>query len=698
MLPRLSQSGLRVGEDFFLAFSPERVDPGNEVWRVRNTPKVIGGTTEPCQRAAAALYGEFIDTIVPVPSTDAAEMVKLLENTFRAVNIGLVNEIAIMCRRLGLGTWEVIDAAATKPFGFMPFYPGPGLGGHCIPVDPQYLSWKLKTLKYHARFIELAGEINSGMPQVVVQLVADALNDTRKALRGSRVLVIGVAYKRDIEDVRESPALDVLEFLHARGAEIAYHDPYVPELRLGPLALRSEPLDALASWDCVVVVTNHSNIDYRRILAEAPLVLDTRNATKGLRDGARARSSAATTVDRQAAGVPRPLAAAGRGVHGFGRGLRWLALRMVRPDMGALRAAIGALDLRVRALLAIVYVAQAVRTLRWAALLRPLGTVRCGSCPSAVGYRRFTVPTLGGRTSVSSAAWRVARKRRSTSVVVERILDRLLVALLTFVALLPLSLAVRRRGGFLRRRVRIARAVPRRRGRARRPALEARGGGRGARAVLAPLSHSAAPLRRCTPSWTGSALPTGASRSGLADAGLDAQRVWPVLAAAGIDLDLRATWATIGIIVYSFLVPALNGGASLVLPARPGLFFRPVLRGAGVALAVTMHATQVASGWPASSLFSPRCAGRATPPAPRALGASATLVACAARAGRGVGEDRPALRRAVDTLWSVALRFIRVDRGYGVRDKDRRPATCSSTGRRATSTRLLGIFVSGPEG
>ncbi|MEK6607666.1 MAG: nucleotide sugar dehydrogenase [Myxococcota bacterium] len=289
MLPRLSQSGLRVGEDFFLAFSPERVDPGNEVWRVRNTPKVIGGTTEPCQRAAAALYGAFIDTIVPVSSTDAAEMVKLLENTFRAVNIGLVNEIAIMCRRLGLGTWEVIDAAATKPFGFMPFYPGPGLGGHCIPVDPQYLSWKLKTLKYHARFIEMAGEINSGMPQVVVQLVADALNDTRKALRGSRVLVIGVAYKRDIEDVRESPALDVLEFLHARGAEIAYHDPYVPELRLGPLALRSEPLDALASWDCVVVVTNHSNIDYRRILAEAPLVLDTRNATKGLRDGARAR-------------------------------------------------------------------------------------------------------------------------------------------------------------------------------------------------------------------------------------------------------------------------------------------------------------------------------------------------------------------------------------------------------------------------
>jgi UDP-N-acetyl-D-glucosamine dehydrogenase len=289
LLPRLEEGGLRAGEDFFVAFSPERVDPGNRTWGIRNTPKVLGGVTPACREVAAALYGKIVERLVPVSSTDAAEMAKLLENTFRAVNIGLVNEVAIMCHRLGLDTWEVIEAAATKPFGYMPFYPGPGLGGHCIPVDPHYLSWKLKTLRYNARFIELAAEINSWMPEFVVHRVVDLLNERRKPLSGSRVLVLGVSYKRDVHDVRESPALDIVELLQARGAEVAYHDPHVPELAQGGLKMRSVPLDKLDAYDCVLIATDHSAVDYRRVVAEAPLVLDTRNATRGLRAGAEGR-------------------------------------------------------------------------------------------------------------------------------------------------------------------------------------------------------------------------------------------------------------------------------------------------------------------------------------------------------------------------------------------------------------------------
>jgi UDP-N-acetyl-D-glucosamine dehydrogenase len=290
LVPRLEDTGLKVGKDVFVAFSPERVDPGNAKYHTKNTPKVIGGVTPRCLELARSMYAEVLDRVVPVSSTDAAEMVKLLENTFRAVNIGLVNEVAIMCEKLGLDTWEVIDAAATKPFGFMPFYPGPGLGGHCIPVDPHYLSWKLKTLKYNARFIELAGEVNSAMPEVVVTRVADALNDRERAVRGARLLVIGVAYKRDIDDVRESPALDILELLSARGAKVAYHDPFIPSLRLGGKSsqhLDSVPLENLGAYDAVLIVTDHSQIDYARLVAEAKLIVDTRNATRGLRANAR---------------------------------------------------------------------------------------------------------------------------------------------------------------------------------------------------------------------------------------------------------------------------------------------------------------------------------------------------------------------------------------------------------------------------
>jgi UDP-N-acetyl-D-glucosamine dehydrogenase len=282
--PHLEATGHRVGEEIFLAFSPERVDPGNPVYQTKNTPKVVGGITEACTELTAALYGNFIDTIVQVSSTDAAEMVKLLENTFRAVNIGLVNEVALMCRKLDLDTWEVIDAAATKPFGFMPFYPGPGLGGHCIPVDPHYLSWKLKTLKYNARFIELAGVINSGMPEVTVQLVARALNARKKPVKGSRVLVLGVAYKRDIEDVRESPALDVIELLAEREAEISYHDPFVPSIRTGGRELQSVPLESVGDYDCVVIITDHSSFDYEQICKKGQLIVDTRHATREQRD------------------------------------------------------------------------------------------------------------------------------------------------------------------------------------------------------------------------------------------------------------------------------------------------------------------------------------------------------------------------------------------------------------------------------
>jgi UDP-N-acetyl-D-glucosamine dehydrogenase len=289
LLPKLSESGLKVGEDYFLCFSPERVDPGNEKWHTHNTPKVVGGTTPRCLEAIQTMYGEVLEKLVPVGSTDAAEMVKLLENTFRAVNIGLVNEVAIMCHKLGLNTWEVIDAAATKPFGFMRFYPGPGLGGHCIPVDPLYLSWKLKTLKYEARFIELADEINTGMPHLVVEKVSDALNDQKKSVNGSKVLILGIAYKKDIDDVRESPALDIIELLQGKGAQVSYHDPYAASVRIGEHTLKSVGLDGIDKYDCVVVVTDHTKIDYKAVAAKAGVIVDTRNAMKHHRADAKAK-------------------------------------------------------------------------------------------------------------------------------------------------------------------------------------------------------------------------------------------------------------------------------------------------------------------------------------------------------------------------------------------------------------------------
>jgi UDP-N-acetyl-D-glucosamine dehydrogenase len=288
LLPKLRESGLKPGDDFYLCFSPERVDPGNARFHTKNTPKVVGGTTPRCLEAIQAMYGEVLEKLVPVSSTDAAEMVKLLENTFRAVNIGLVNEVAIMCQKLGLDTWEVIDAAATKPFGFMPFYPGPGLGGHCIPVDPLYLSWKLRTLKYEARFIDLADEINGGMPHVVAERVQAALNDRKQAVNGSKILVLGVAYKKDIDDVRESPALDVIELLQRLGADVKYHDPYAPTLRIGEHKMTSVPMDKLGDYDAVVVLTDHSTIDYGKVVSQAKLVVDTRNATRAVRNVAKA--------------------------------------------------------------------------------------------------------------------------------------------------------------------------------------------------------------------------------------------------------------------------------------------------------------------------------------------------------------------------------------------------------------------------
>jgi len=282
LAPTLAASGLVPDQDFYLSFSPERVDPGNPRFHTKNTPKVIGASSPIGLECAKALYACFIDTVVPVSSTDTAEMVKLLENTFRAVNIGLVNEIAMLCQHLHLDTWEVIEAASTKPFGFMPFFPGPGLGGHCIPVDPLYLSWKMKTMKVQARFIELADQINSNMPAFVVQRVADALNLRSKPVKGSKILVCGVAYKRDIDDMRESPAIDVIELLHRRGAEVSYCDPHVHTLDVGGPVTRVEP-DRAGDFDCVVITTDHRAVDHRKLVERAHLVVDTRNATKGFR-------------------------------------------------------------------------------------------------------------------------------------------------------------------------------------------------------------------------------------------------------------------------------------------------------------------------------------------------------------------------------------------------------------------------------
>ena len=283
MLPALEGTGLKVGEDFFLAFSPERVDPGNPKWNTRNTPKVVGGITDTCRRVALEIYGPAIERLVPVSSTEAAELVKILENTFRSVNIGLVNEMAIVCDKLGVNVWEVIDAAATKPFGFMKFTPGPGVGGHCIPLDPHYLAWKMRTLNYRTRFIELAGEINAAMPEYWVARAVDRLNEQSKAVRGSHTLVLGVAYKKNIDDIRESPALDVIRLLRRHGAIVEYHDPHVPGLKDDDLELKSVPLtpEVLKGADCVLIVTDHSDVDYGLVARHARVVVDTRNALAG---------------------------------------------------------------------------------------------------------------------------------------------------------------------------------------------------------------------------------------------------------------------------------------------------------------------------------------------------------------------------------------------------------------------------------
>lgn len=280
VLPRLEETGLKTGKDFYLAFSPERVDPGNRAYGIRNTPKIIGGVTHACTEKALELYRHAVDTLLPVSNARTAETIKLLENTFRAINIGLVNELAMICHRLDVDVWEVIDAARTKPFGFMPFYPGPGLGGHCIPIDPLYLSWKLKTLDYNARFIELASTINANMPQYTVERITDALNSVEKSVRGSRILVLGAAYKKNVSDTRESPAIDIIGLLRKKGALVAYADPHVPRLEILDETLEAyDPGAGVSGFDLVVIVTDHDAFDYPRILAEASLIFDTRNAT-----------------------------------------------------------------------------------------------------------------------------------------------------------------------------------------------------------------------------------------------------------------------------------------------------------------------------------------------------------------------------------------------------------------------------------
>ncbi|NKB87326.1 MAG: nucleotide sugar dehydrogenase [Acidobacteria bacterium] len=287
LAPRLAEGGLELGSDYHLAFSPERIDPGNAEFTLENTPKVMGGMTAECTRVAAAMYGTIVGQVHEVSSPAAAELVKLLENTFRSVNIGLANEMALMCDRMGIDTWEVIQAAATKPFGFMPFFPGPGLGGHCIPVDPHYLTWKARTLNYQARLIEVAAEINAAMPEHVVAKVAAALNDHEKSVRGSRVLMIGVAYKRDVDDTRESPAIDVMRMLQDRGAVVEYADPFVPELTVQHGVVADQKAvtglpQVCANYDCVVVGTDHTDIDWPGVVTASELVVDTRNVASGL--------------------------------------------------------------------------------------------------------------------------------------------------------------------------------------------------------------------------------------------------------------------------------------------------------------------------------------------------------------------------------------------------------------------------------
>ena len=283
LAPMVAGKGFKVGKDIFLAFSPERVDPGNPKFTTKNIPKVVGGVTPACTKVAVALYSGVLENVHPVSTAAVAEMVKLLENTFRSVNIGLVNEIALMSNRMGIDVWEVIEAAGTKPFGFMPFYPGPGIGGHCIPLDPFYLSWKAKQFGFESRFIELAGVVNGQMPHYTVEKAAEALNRSRKAVNGSKVLVLGVAYKKDISDVRESPALDIMQLLAKKGAHLSYCDPYVSEVREAGLKLAASPFSAatLRKADCVVIVTNHAAFDYKMVARESKVIVDTRNAMKG---------------------------------------------------------------------------------------------------------------------------------------------------------------------------------------------------------------------------------------------------------------------------------------------------------------------------------------------------------------------------------------------------------------------------------
>ncbi|MEO5924550.1 MAG: nucleotide sugar dehydrogenase [Bryobacteraceae bacterium] len=284
MLPMFEKGGLKVGEDFFMCFSPERVDPGNAKFHTKNTPKVVGGITANCTELGALFYQQAIDTVVPVGSTRSAEMVKLLENTFRMINIGMVNEIARMCDRMNINVWEVIDAAATKPFGFMPFYPGPGLGGHCIPIDPFYLSWKSKQSGFEARFIELAGTINGDMPNFVVSKIQGALNDKSKAVKGSKIHIMGVAYKRDIDDVRESPALDVIHLLHELGADVTYSDPWIPKINHEPVVMSAtDEAKGVKEADCVVIITDHKKFDYVALVRDSKIIVDTRNALKGIK-------------------------------------------------------------------------------------------------------------------------------------------------------------------------------------------------------------------------------------------------------------------------------------------------------------------------------------------------------------------------------------------------------------------------------
>ena len=312
LLPAMEAKGLVVGRDVFLAFSPERVDPGNLRWNTKNTPKVVGGITPECAEVAARLYGACIDRVVQVSSPEAAELTKLLENTFRSVNIALVNEMAIVCDKLGVDVWEVIDAAATKPFGFMRFTPGPGIGGHCIPLDPHYLAWKMRTLNYKTRFIDLASEINSEMPVFVVEKIASALNDERKAVNGSRILVLGVAYKRDIDDVRESPAIDVIRLLEDMGADVHYHDPFVPSFQHEDVRHEGVPLTKaeLERADAVVIITDHSSIDYQQVVDHSAVVVDTRNASARTTGGRAKIVSLSGTIESDPKGTDGGVAAA----------------------------------------------------------------------------------------------------------------------------------------------------------------------------------------------------------------------------------------------------------------------------------------------------------------------------------------------------------------------------------------------------